>query len=400
MSEEDREPRLSTASPGDMSFPTLLDACDFGLVVVNSDRMVTIWNEWVARFTGKTSNEVVGRRLEDVFPSLRETRVPGAIETALQSGMPSVLSPRLNKRPFPLRQKETGIKAGKGEADGIDQSITVKPINRNGGSPSCLIQIVDVTSIMTREKLLRKMTHDTKRQRDELVVTNQDKDRFFSIIAHDLKGPFNALLGLSKILSTDSEKIGPQKVASYSAALHFSAKELFKLLENLLDWSLIQMGRMEYRPTKLTPTILIHDCINLMAPTAVSKGIRLDIQDDGCGRIHADGRMTATILRNIVGNAVKFTPSAGKVEISCREVDGMAVISVADTGEGLSEERIDRLLNTENLDTREGTAGETGSGLGIHLCKELIRIQGGTLSIDSKPGEGAKFSFTLPLAAD
>lgn len=384
----------SPGGVGDPLFTTVLDACDFGMIVIGANHRIRFWNQWMSRYSGKSAEEVLNHPLEVVFPDIVKTRIPAAIDTALKDGMPSVLSPRLNHRPFPLSFQGVGSRAG----EELDQSITVKPIVNDEDPGNCLVQIVDMTPVTKREKMLRKMANDTKRHRDELVALNRDKDRFFSIIAHDLKGPFNALLSMSKLLSSGSEKIGPKKVTQYSAAMHFSAKELFKLLENLLDWSLIQMGRMQYTPTSLSPAALVRDCINLMAPTAVSKGIRLELNDGGCPDIQADERMTATILRNIIGNAVKFTPSGGDVEIIITQSDDRAIFAISDTGAGLSSARIKRLLNTDSGETSEGTAGETGSGLGLHLCKELIRTQGGDLSITSEEGKGTTFSFTLPLA--
>jgi len=368
----------------------LVNCCDFGLIVINHYRVVSVWNTWMERASGVSRHDVLGRTLEDVFPNLQNSRLTNAVESSFADNLPSVLSPKFSKRCLPLFHWTNDGKYR------LDQQVTLKPVSETADETFCLIQITDVTTATKREKMLRKATRETRIQRDELAGHIRDKDKFFQIIAHDLRSPFTALLGLSSLLTHGSETLGRDKIKEYSCAVHQSASQLYKLLENLLDWSLMQRGRLEFSPIPLNPITLVEDCVNLLASTAERKRITLtvDIQPDVI--FNADPRMTATILRNLVGNSLKFTPIGGRVTITVQKLEDVAEINISDTGVGITDEQIDGLLNANDNKTTKGTAGEVGSGLGFHLCRELIAQQGGTLQITSTLGVGSSIRFTLP----
>ncbi len=370
----------------------LLDHCDFGLIVINQDRLISFWNTWMERTTNIKRASVLGLTLTDVFPDLANNRIFDAIETVFNHQLPSVLSPKLNKRPFPLFRRPNDSD----KPEEIDHQVTIKPVPDEVGDVFCYIQITDVTSATRRESQLRKATRESRSQRDELTTLNYNKDRLFSIIAHDLKGPFTALLGLTHLLSKNNEIFDKEKTIEYSDAVNRAAQQVYKLLENLLDWSLIQMGRLEFEPAPLEPKVLIEECLDLLSTSAKNKQVEFIVDADASVLVAADAHMTATILRNLIGNAVKFSHRDDKVKITLRNSLDYCEVEISDSGTGMSEERVFSLLNSDTNETTAGTQGEKGTGLGIQLCKEMIAKQGGTFHIESQLGNGSIFKFTLP----
>lgn len=233
--------------------------------------------------------------------------------------------------------------------------------------------------------------------RDNLQQLNDQKDKFFSIIAHDLKGPFNALLGYSSLLSSGIADFNHNKVAEYASAVHESGQRVFRLLENLLEWSQLQMGRLEFEPGPVDLNEIIDANLELFASIAKEKAIRLTGTKGKPLIVFADDHMIDTVVRNLVNNAIKFTPEKGSATISARGNGKWAEVEVSDTGVGMSADKTARLFRLGEKTSTVGTGGETGTGLGLHLCKELVEMQGGQIHVESTEGEGTTFRITLPL---
>ncbi|WP_419904239.1 ATP-binding protein [Kiloniella sp.] len=233
--------------------------------------------------------------------------------------------------------------------------------------------------------------------RDELEELNAQKDKFFSIIAHDLKGPFNALLGYASLLSDKERELDRTKMAEYGGAVHKSAVCVFRLLENLLEWSRLQMGHMEFHPKLVDLQEIIDSNLELFAPIAEKKAIELSGNGDPAVGVFADKHMVSAVVRNLINNAIKFTPVQGKVTISVRRNDKWAEVDITDTGVGIPESKGMGLFRVDKKTSTTGTGGETGTGLGLPLCKDLVERQGGEIQVESNLGEGSTFSFTLPL---
>ncbi|WP_417432078.1 PAS-domain containing protein [Kiloniella sp.] len=236
---------------------------------------------------------------------------------------------------------------------------------------------------------------------DKLARLNEQKDKFFSIIAHDLKGPFNALLGFSSLLSDRGESLSTEKTKEYGTMVHQSAEQVFKLLENLLEWSLLQMGRMEYAPGPVSLDEVIQTNKVLFAPAADKKGVTLICKPTDY-IVLADFNMVDTILRNLINNAIKFTPEGGAVTIDTRSNGDFIELEVTDTGVGIAPDQISKLFRLDENVSTKGTDGEIGSGLGLHLCKDLIEHQGGKIHVLSTKDPhnketGATFRITIPV---
>ncbi len=238
----------------------------------------------------------------------------------------------------------------------------------------------------------------------ELLVSNQQlkelnatKDKFFSIIAHDLKNPFNSFLGMSEVLITNAEKYTPKKVQHFAQQMHNSAKSAYNLLENLLQWARIQRGELEADLEDVNPIEIINEVKGLTEPFANSKDINVQTAPESNDPVLADKEMLKTILRNLVTNSIKHTYSQGTVIISTQRLERNLQFTVSDTGMGIPPEYLDRLFEPDCNLSKQGTGKEKGTGLGLILCKEFAEKQGGKIWVESEPGKGSDFHFTIPL---
>ncbi len=223
------------------------------------------------------------------------------------------------------------------------------------------------------------------------------KDKFFSILAHDLKSPFNSLMGLSEMLVLHSETMNQSEVLNYSRMVHQSTSKLFSLVENLLQWSRTQMGTSEYKPEKLDLTILTGNVINLLRLSAQEKDIVLALKMEPGLLAMADSNIYSTVLRNLVGNAIKFSRVGSVIHVGGKYKDGGLVeIEISDSGVGMNREQVEKAFSIENSHSTAGTFNEKGTGLGLILSKEFVELNKGTIDIQSKLGSGTTVRFTVP----
>jgi PAS domain S-box-containing protein len=239
---------------------------------------------------------------------------------------------------------------------------------------------------------------------EELKGLNDSKDKFFSIIAHDLKGPFNAIMGFSDILTADWTSFTDDEKQHFVKNISNSAKNTFRLLENLLEWASTQTGKMAFNPVTFDLSVVANDVIILMRDQAEKKQIRLFTAVNFGTMVNADENMIRTVLRNLVSNAIKFTREGGHVKIDTEVIqpgDGSAPkveICVHDTGIGIQPATMAKLFRIDEKIRSLGTSQEKGTGLGLILCRELVERNGGRIRAESEPGKGSRFCFTLDRA--
>ncbi|MBN1650057.1 MAG: hybrid sensor histidine kinase/response regulator [Bacteroidales bacterium] len=242
-----------------------------------------------------------------------------------------------------------------------------------------------------------KAEEKLKNQNKELKKINAEKDKFFSIIAHDLKGPFSSILGFSDLLVEDTKSADSADVQHYAKIIQLSAKRAMDLLSNLMEWSQSQTGRMVFNPVILDLHKLINELLILFSSIAANKFITLfkDIPDNIS--VYADYSMFNTILRNLVSNAIKFSDSGGIIKITAREDHSNITIKVSDDGVGIPKKALDKLFQIDSDYTTPGTQNEKGTGLGLILCKEFVEKHGGKIWVESEEGKGSNFTFTIPI---
>jgi signal transduction histidine kinase/DNA-binding response OmpR family regulator len=243
------------------------------------------------------------------------------------------------------------------------------------------------------EKQLKKYTMDLKN-------LNATKDKFFRIIAHDLKNPFTSLLGASELLYTNATEYKTDKIQKLSRVLNDSAKSGFDLLENLLEWSKTQTGNIPYNPETINVYEIAEKNINNLKISAASKNISIVSEIDTDIHVHADRNMLNTILRNLVANAIKFTHPDGKIIVKADNESNNITFSVKDSGIGIENENIEKLFRIDTKFYSVGTAKERGTGLGLLICKEFVDKHSGKIWVESEYGNGSEFKFTIPLNSD
>jgi two-component system sensor histidine kinase/response regulator len=230
----------------------------------------------------------------------------------------------------------------------------------------------------------------------ELKELNATKDKFFSIIAHDLKNPFNTLLGFSELLITNINEYDRGRIQEFINIIFQTSKNAYLLLENLLEWSRSQTGRLEMTPSDIEITALVDDNIDLIYNNASNKKLELNNRIDKKVKAYADSNMIHTIIRNLLSNAIKYTAQGGKIEITSKTEDNYVEVTVSDTGVGIKKENIGKLFRIDENFSTKGTNDETGTGLGLILCKEFVKKNGGDIWVTSTPGKGSSFTFKLP----
>lgn len=238
-----------------------------------------------------------------------------------------------------------------------------------------------------------------RRQAAELEESNRTKDKFFSIIAHDLRNPFQAILGFSELILLDVDESTPKELKDNLQNIRNSAKQLLELVENLLKWASIQTGKIEIDTELVDLPALMDQTQKLLKPVADQKGISISVSAPEEAKVYADKNMIQTVLRNLVSNALKFTENGGEVKLQLTHKDGYHLIQVEDNGIGMPQKFAEDLLRLDSNTSRPGTENEKGSGLGLLICKEMIMLHGGTISIESQENSGTTFTIKLPAKA-
>ncbi len=249
------------------------------------------------------------------------------------------------------------------------------------GQPATMNFMTDITE-------RKKAEQEIKLRNEELLKLNVEKDKFFSIIAHDLRSPFNGFLGLTQIMVEELSSLSREELQDIAVSLQNSATNLFLLLENLLEWARIKQGLIPFNPEIVQLFTVVDKSTAIMVESAKNKGIEIANDISKGLEVFADSNILQTIIRNLVSNVVKFTRKGGKISISAKfTVDKSVEISVKDTGIGMSPKMIDHLFRLDIQTGRKGTEGEPSTGLGLILCKEFVKKHGGRLWIEVKKGK-------------
>ncbi len=239
-----------------------------------------------------------------------------------------------------------------------------------------------------------KLIEQQKIELENLIVT---KDRFLSIIAHDLKNPFTSLLGFADLAYNEFDEISEAEKRSYLNIIRLSSQQIYSLLDNLLTWSRAQSGRIDFKPEKVSLSDLVENSLDVVRSSAENKQITLFKDFSRDVYVNADKNMIFTVLRNLLTNAVKFTPNGGSVTVSCHCDEKTAEVIVSDTGIGMNEDELSRIFRLDGNLKNSGTNNETGTGLGLILCQEFMHLHKSKILVESTPGKGSKFSLRLDI---
>jgi PAS domain S-box-containing protein len=330
-------------------------------------------NEAFLKTYGYNENELIGKNLEMVCsPNNSMELIKEILPGTLRGGWKGeLLNLRKDGSEFPIYLSTTII---------FDKDN--KPLGLIGVSTDISVN--------------KKTEEEIKRTSKELEKLNSEKDKLFSIIAHDLRSPFHGLLGLTELMAKESHEMSSEEIKEYSKSLNSAVLNLYKLLENLLEWAQFQKGSLTFMPKSLNLSGIFLQSIDSIKQRAIQKGITIINEISENQIIYADEKMINSVLRNLLSNAVKFTPKGGRVIGKSREIEeGMVEISVTDTGIGIPGDTIRKLFMYSEKVGRKGTDNELSTGLGLVLCKEFVEKNGGRIWVESKEGNGSTFRFTL-----
>jgi len=241
----------------------------------------------------------------------------------------------------------------------------------------------------------KKKQQEIQEKNKQLYILNAQKDKFFSIIAHDLKSPFNAIVGFSKILIEEIKSKNIEGIEKYAEIVLDSSNLAFDLLTNLMDWARSQTGRMVYEPTAVDFHELAKETVSVFTCIAKGKNIKINMDFDSKLPVCADYAMISTVLRNLISNAIKFTRNGGSVSIKAEQLAHHLKVVVSDTGVGISEAVISKLFRIDEKYSTSGTEDELGTGLGLILCKDFVEKHGGQIWVESLKDVGSSFIFTI-----
>lgn len=264
------------------------------------------------------------------------------------------------------------------------QNNTTATYDSSGKVLQRIVQARDITKQVEMENELRKL--------------NADKDQFIRILGHDLRSPFNSLINLSEILLEDLHEYDLQQIEELVKIINQSSLKTYELLEQILLWARSQSGKLELNIEQFDFQQESTNVVRTIENMAVEKGIHIDIIETGKVCLLADLNIFRTVLRNLISNAIKFTHQNGQIIISAEKQEQSLLIAVSDNGIGMDEKVLAKLWEIHNDYTSKGTSGETGTGFGLKLCKELVEKHGGKIWAESVPGKGSKFKFNLPLS--
>jgi len=264
-------------------------------------------------------------------------------------------------------------------------------------------KLYSLTKELSEEVERRKRIEQTLRKTEkELRKSIASKDRFFSIIAHDLKNPLGAFKDLTKLIIEEYNSISPDEFFTLIKELNQSAQTVYELLQNLLEWSRTQLGQIKINQIEFDISYIINQTFDLLKLTAKKKNIKLISKVNSPVLVYADVNMITTVLRNLISNSIKFTENGGTISINENKsnVPNFVSISVKDTGIGMDKSQLENLFNIESIISTVGTNKEKGTGLGLIICKDFVEMNSGKLSVKSKKGEGSEFIIELPKKLD
>jgi PAS domain S-box-containing protein len=318
---------------------------------------------------GIDHQDMIGRPIEEIFPDLIQTNVPSLYKMIAKGEKESA---------------QFDIEYHSGQISGF-YNVHVFQTEKN-----CIT--VNFTDITERKNIEIKLEEQARELREISIM----KDKFMSIIAHDLKSPFNAIIGFADLIIKHLDQLDKEELLQGVTTIHNASTHIFKLLENLLTWAQNQSGKINFSPEILNLRKQILKTISTIESVAKNKSISIKMNIDNECRIFADENMFDTVIRNLVSNAIKYSFKGTEITITATETDQQVQISIADQGVGINPERLSAIFEIDKRSNTTGTDNEQGTGFGLILCKEFINRHQGKIWVESTPGVGSIFTFSLP----
>ncbi len=358
---------------------SLIDYANAPIIVWDPNFKITRFNHAFEAITGRTEMDVLGEYIEILFPKK-------SADKSMDEIWKTVSGERWESVEIEILHLNQSISTLLWNSATIFSQDGITPI-------ATIAQGHNITIRKQNEKII-------KHKNEELQLLNSSKDKFFSIIAHDLKSPFNTILGFSNLLLNEIKKNNLEGIEEYAEIIMQSSKRASSLLMNLMEWAQSQTGRMEYHPETLKILDVVDENIKLYLPIASKKGIKIDTSIPNDVSLFVDNAMIHTVFRNLISNAIKFTNPGGLITISTCSSENYVTVSVKDTGIGIPKNNLEKIFLIDSKHSTLGTEKEKGTGLGLILCKEFVEKNLGKIWAESIEGVGSTIYFTLPVKAN
>lgn len=357
-------------------YSQLIENAQEGVWIIDCNSYTVYVNQKMVEIFGYSKEEMEGKQLFDFMDSKGKEHA----------------SFYLDRRKLGMNENhffEFITKAGRR----IYTNVSTNPLfDKNGKYNGEMALVTDFT---VQKQFEQSLIENEK----HLIQINADKDKFFSIIAHDLRSPFNILIGYTQMMAEDLDSMSIKKIQTTAELVNKAATSLFNLLDNLLKWTSMKQGLIPFKPQKIILADILNKALDVLLPAAEVKNIKIHNNIDTELTAVADTSMLITVIRNLVSNAIKFTNSAGEIKINAGQTSPFVTISVSDNGVGISPEDSIKLFEVSDVHTTIGTAGEKGTGLGLILCREFVEKHQGRIWVESEKDKGSTFYFTLNCGA-
>ncbi len=356
---------------------TIFQHANIGFTITDPSGKFILNNKWHADFLGYPQAELQQKTIRDITHPEDYAETQDYFSKLIQNRLTSY---RLEKR-FICKDGTT-----------VWGDVSISATKDDAGQVKMVIGMIkDIT-----EK--KQAEHRLKKSEQNLRELNATKDTLISILSHDLRSPFTAIMGFAELLLDDIADADRETLREQVKVIRDQADNTLTLLNDILSWARLQSGKAQARPVPVLFTEACMPVIHGLMPQAAEKDIQVECAGATDITLLADMNMLQAVLRNLIANAIKFTPYGGRIQIKAAKDKGFARITVADKGVGIEANNIPKLWDLGSMYSTEGTAGEKGTGYGLVLCKELVEQQEGKIWVESNPGEGSDFIFTLPLA--
>lgn len=372
---------------------TLLDHAPLGACAVDEDMTTVFWNTSLENWTKIRRDSIVGQNIAGFYPNLLEAKYHDRIIDVIKTGAPALFSTQLHGHIFSIPLPGGGLRS---------QQTTVLRLTGLAGNPLALFLIHDVTDITAKMHAYRNMRDHAVKTADELRIAKEVaedatrlKDKFVSLVAHDLKSPLSSIIGLTRIVQDD--KLSPPIPRHKEILEHLfrSCMQMTQMIDELLNINRLQTGKIKPVRRFFNPRVAMQMTMDILSPLAEQKGITLVNSISPSARIYADPPLFDEVARNLVSNAIKFCRKADRVEAFTPE-GSPSTVALRDTGVGVEKNSLPSIFRHDVKTTTLGTAGEKGTGLGLPYCHEIMTAHGGFITLDSKLGEGSVFYAAFP----
>lgn len=347
----------------------IMESSNETLVLADISGQIIDCNETFIRRLNTPREKLIGKNVFQLEPFLNLINRKEEIVKIVESGKPLLLQL---------------------EVSGLWYDVAINPVRYKD-------QLTSRVAVFSKEITAQKKAEQALRDNeDNLRKLNATKDQFFSIVAHDIKNPINAIVGFSDLLQEKIKNLQREDLHQMAAIIYKSATGIVDLLDNLALWARTQTGRLAFNPKMINIHDVIAGSVNLLSAQALQKSIEIQLDLPLSISVNADEDMIKTIIRNLVSNAIKYTVNNGTIKVSAFTNEQETIVMVEDNGIGIKKERLDTLFRLENTQSSRGTENEKGTGLGLIICKEFVHMHGGRIWAESEPGKGSRFLFNIP----